>query len=436
MHKQRALRLPLDVTVFMRRVPNPRFLTTLALTNLLACTGSDTPSETAATTTSAASTGDTATDESSGDTTAASADADTAATEPETVDYRTAGPHPVGNLRITLPDASGNRELPVEIWYPADTSAATDADLGHPLEDFVPDEPQHSQLAELVANAPPECTRGQTRSADNATPAGSEPFPLIVMSHCHQCTRFSLLTIVERLASHGFAVVAPDHIDNTLFDGIADTGVGVSAEFLLVRSADISRVLDVVLDAEAPEVPESLRGRFDTDRVGMLGHSFGAVTTGRVLQEDDRVRAGVAIAAPLENPLLPGVSLESIDEPLLLLLAQEDNSILEIGNGLIRSNFQAAAPPTWLVEFADAGHWSFSDICDIVDDLQPGCGEGVRQTRPGTAFTYLDNAMARDIAASYVTLFFAAQLLGDLAADVALDVGEPEDVVTVTVRRE
>ncbi|MBL4683681.1 MAG: hypothetical protein JKY37_03760, partial [Nannocystaceae bacterium] len=133
---------------------------------------------------------------------------------------------------------------------------------------------------------------------------------------------------------------------------------------------------------------------------------------------------------------LPGVSLESIDEPLLLLLAQEDNSILEIGNGLIRSNFQAANPPTWLVEFADAGHWSFSDICDIVDDLQPGCGEGVRQTRPGTSFTYLDNAVARDIAASYVTLFFAAQLLDDITADAALDVGEPADVVTVSVRRE
>jgi len=419
-------------------VPSCAALATAAL--LAACGGSDDASAGADTSTAASDTG------TAGTTAAPTTGADTAdsgdttsgadSTGASGTDFDAPGPHPVGNVRIVIQDADGGRELPVEIWYPADASAAADAEAGVPLADFSPDEPEHTQLADLVAAAPPECTRAQTRSAPDALPADVGPYPLIVFSHCHECTRYSTLTVVERLVSHGFAVAAPDHVGNTLFDGIAGTGVDIGGEFLTVRAADIGRVLDVVLDADATEVPESLRGRFDADTVGMFGHSFGSVTVGRVLQDDDRVQAGVAIAAPVENPLIPGVSIDAIDEPLLLMLAQEDNSIMEVGNNLLRANFEAAAPPVWLVEFQDTGHWSFTDICDIVDGFQPGCGDGIRQTRPGAEFTYLDNDLVRETTARYTTRFFAAHLLGDADADAALDEAAPADVVTVSVRRE
>jgi dienelactone hydrolase len=355
---------------------------------------------------------------------------------PSDPDYGQPGPHPVGHARIVIDDASGMRSLPVQLWYPADPAEIAAADAGVPLEEFEPRGPERELLAGLVADAPAGCTRAQTRSAADAVPAeGTDPWPLVVFSHCHECVRFSLFSIAERLASHGFAVAAVDHVGNTLYDAQAGNGVPLTSEFLAVRATDVARVLDVLLDASAPELPAALAGRFDAERVGAMGHSFGAVTTGRVLQDDDRVRAGLVIAAPLESPLLSVISLLEIDEPMMMMLAQEDNAILEAGNDFVRSNFAEANPPVWLVEFADAGHWSFSDVCGLVPQFGPGCGEAERQT-DGTPFTYLDNELARDITATYAARFFAAQLRDEAEADAALDVADPEEIVTVSVRRE
>lgn len=373
---------------------------------------------------------------SAADTTAGTQDEGTTGDPPE-IDYGQAGPHPVGHARIEIDDASGTRVLPVELWYPADAADAEAAELGVPIEEFEPPGPLRDQLAALVAEAPAGCTRTQTRSAAEALPdLAAAPYPLVVFSHCHQCLRFSSFSVAERLASHGFAVAGVDHVDNTLYDGLAGTGVEISEAFLAVRASDVARVLDVLLDQGAAEPPPELVGRFDATRVGAMGHSFGAATIGRVLQDDDRVRAGLVIAAPVQSPLLPGSMLADIAEPMMMLLAQEDNAILEVGNNFMRSNFDEANPPVWLVEFADAGHWSFSDVCGLVPEFDPGCGEGERQTDPGTPFTYLDNELARDVTATHAARFFAARLRDEAAADAALDVADPAEIVTVSVRRE
>lgn len=403
--------------------------------------GEDDPSEDTSTGTPSTTEGSTSTTEgstSAADTTLGTSEEGTTTGDPPLdADYGQPGPHPVGHTRIEIDDASGTRMLPVEIWYPADPAEAEAAEAGIPLEEFEPPGPQRELLAGLVADAPAGCTRTRTRSAAGAVPAETEaPYPLVVFSHCHQCVRFSSFSIAERLASHGFAVAGVDHVNNTLYDGLAGTGVDISAEFLAVRATDVARVLDVLLDPAAVELPPELAGRFDAARVGAMGHSFGAATIGRVLQDDDRVGAGLVIAAPVDSPLLPGSSLAAIGEPIMMMLAQEDNAITEVGNDFLRSNFADANPPAWLVEFADAGHWSFSDICGLVPEFDPGCGEGVRQTEPGTPFTYLDNELARGITASYAARFFAAQLRDEAAADAALDVADPAEVVTVSVRRE
>jgi dipeptidyl aminopeptidase/acylaminoacyl peptidase len=62
-------------------------------------------------------------------------------------------------------------------------------------------------------------------------------------------------------------------------------------------------VLDTLLDPRARVVPSGLRGRIDRTRVGAYGHSFGGLTTGLLVEQDARVRAGVAIAVPIAIPL-------------------------------------------------------------------------------------------------------------------------------------
>jgi dienelactone hydrolase len=305
------------------------------------------------------------------------------------------------------------RVLDVEMWYPAEQAGPTQSILDFPVSSQ-----EREALAQLLEEAPANCTTRPTRSAASPAPAtDTGAWPLVVFSHCFECMRYSVFTLAERLASHGFAVAAPDHAMNTLFD----SGAMIDTAFLAIRASDISAVLDELLLDNSQALPEFLLGRFDATRVGVAGHSYGAVTAGKVLQDDARFRAGMIIAAPVESPVLPGVAVANIEEPMLFMIAREDNSITELGNIVLRANFDAAPAPAWKVEVADAGHWSFSDIAGIIPGFSAGCGEGERQTAPGEAFNYIDNETAREIVSAYGVRFFASQLRGDDAAAAELD---------------
>jgi dienelactone hydrolase len=339
------------------------------------------------------------------------------------ISYDEQGPYPVGNQTISVMNASQGRMLDVEIWYPANTAVS-----GQSILDFSVNEGERDALQQLLADVPQNCTRRETNSSASPEPIASPTkLPLVVFSHCYECTRYSLFSLAERLASHGIAFAAPDHAMNTLFD----SGAMINVEFLATRASDISAVLDELLIDNSQALPVSLQGRFDATKIGVAGHSYGAVTAGKVLQDDDRFKAGLIIAAPVESPVLPGVIVEQIAEPMLFMLAQEDNSIGLLGNAVMRQNYDVAPSPAWKIEIADAGHWSFSDIARIVPAFDAGCGDGERQSMPGELFTYIDNILAREITAAYGVRFFAAQLLGDGEAELALSVSLDPGVVDV-----
>ncbi len=333
-----------------------------------------------------------------------------------------AGEHGVGTRRATLVDAARQRSLTIQVWYPAAAASG-----GFTVEQFE-DEPRRSTYAGLLAAADPACPSRTAQAQPDATPtAGS--YPMVAFSHCHECTRFSAMTIAERLASHGFVVVAVDHSGNTLWDRLASTGLPLDAGTLELRVADVAFALDRVrLDPAFA----AMAAVIDPAHTGVFGHSFGAVTAGLYAQRFG-VGAAFALAAPMENPLLPGVTITSIAAPLGFLVAREDNSISELGNGLIRGNFERATSPAWKIEVADAGHWSVSDLVGVVPGFAPGCGADERQT-DGQPFTYLDAATGRGIAAAYVTAFFKATLVADAGAEAYLSSPHPAPTVAVESR--
>lgn len=402
-------------------------------------TGSDTgtsgPGPTDATTTGATTSGDATTSATTSGAPTTTDGSETGDTDPApAIDYTLPGPHPVGNARFLLP--AGGRELLVEVWYPADASAAGLAAQGHPIAEFVPAGPDRVAFEDLLAGLSPAGqigTRLQTRSALDAAPAPGGPWPALVFSHCFDCVRFSTFSVAERLASHGFVVAAPDHTGGTLFDALKGDSADIGEDFLQVRRADLGLVLDAMLDANATAVPAPLRGLADPARVGVYGHSFGAATAGRLAQEDPRVRAALPIAAPVENPLFPNTHVADIHVPMLAILAEEDNSIGKLGNNLIGTNFTAQNPPAWLLRVRDAGHWNFTDICGLTAGFSAGCGEGTRQT-DDTAFTYLDIEIGRGIAGAYALAFFDLHLRDNAAARDYLDAPDPANLVTVEVR--
>ncbi len=367
-----------------------------------------------------------------GESAAAKPSSDVSADAHVAEDWTADGPHPVGHVDFVLHDAKRNRDLRVTAWYPAAESARAAAEKGSSLADFYPvDSPEHATLTALLATAP-KCVRATTHSAANAEPAGTL-WPLVAFSHCHTCLRFENTTVNERLASHGIAVVAPDHTGNTLFDFLVGTSATLGVGFLQTREDDLRFVVDQVLDSNNSAIPQAIRGKFDPTRLAALGHSFGGVAIGKVIQDDTRFKCGFAMAVPMAQPLLPGVSMADIHVPVGFILAKEDNSILQIGNNFLLKNYADANPPAWLVQVADTGHFSFADIAGIVPSFNAGCGAGKRMADQ-SAFEYLDNVTARQIAARVVGAFFAENLLGQASANAAIIAAEPPGVVTATQR--
>ena len=330
------------------------------------------------------------------------------------------GPHEVGTTRFELVDTARGRTLVTQLWYPTATPAA---DV--PTE-MLEAEPHRTQYAQLLAAAP-DCPRRTAHVAlDAPADASGGPYPLIAFSHCHDCVRFSEMTVAERLASHGFVVVAVDHTQNTIYDHLAGMEVTLGSDFDTIREGDVEFAIDQVLAGATPIAAADV----DATKLGVFGHSFGGVTAGLVAQDDARIGAALAIASPMDNPLIPGVSIANLHVPLGFFVAVEDNSITEIGNKLIREqNFDMASVPVWKWEVADAGHWSFSDVDGAADIFMAGCGAGTRQTN-GDPFTYLDPPTGRAIAAAYVTAFFEAELLGQDGARAYLDTARPAQVST------
>lgn len=335
------------------------------------------------------------------------------------------GAHVPAHRTISL--TRGDRSFSVEIWYPAasDTAASNE-----PIESYAVREIDRTRYAGLLAKSPASCASRTLHAARDAVPAEGT-FPLLVFSHCHECTRFSSASLAEHLASHGFAVAAPDHAGNTLFDALDGTPLPLDSSTLRLRADDVKAVLDALLDPASASVPEPLRGRFDGSKIGVYGHSFGSVTTGLVAQEDVRVKAAAGLAAPMENVFLPGVSIAALKVPLLFLVAAEDNSITELGNANIRDNFEKSPGAAWKVEIAEAGHWSFSDVAGLNEGFMPGCGSAKRQTDPSKVFSYLPAPEGVAIARAELAAFFKAQLLGDAKAREWLDAARTDARVTV-----
>ena len=329
------------------------------------------------------------------------------ASEPALGDPGDFGPYAIGHVGLTLLDTSRNRSLPVEAWMPVQVSALGPDDVA----DFETGA-RRATLEALLAEAA-TCTTQGTRARPGGTLARAR-LPLIVMSHCHGCVRWWMFSVAEHLASQGFAVIGVDHTGNTVFDAVAGSMLPLNKDTLATRIADVRFVLDRVLAAD-PAFPAPLTAAIDAAHIGLIGHSFGAVTVGGVAQVDDRVRAVAALGAPMDNPLLPGVDAAAIHQPTLMALLVEDNSIGSIGNDFLQANYDELPGPAWLMRVADAGHFSLSDIAGLRPELSAGCGTATAMTTQ-KPMRYPAPSEIRAVIGTALAAFFRAHLNGEAAA--------------------
>jgi predicted dienelactone hydrolase len=220
-------------------------------------------------------------------------------------------------------------------------------------------------------------------------PREGGPFPVVVLSHGGGGNRDANFAQAHHLASHGFAVLCTEHpgsntdvlVRGGRFTENLKTMSRDSVE-VLGRPKDVSFVLDRA--AEWDKNHETLRGRLDLERVGMMGHFFGAYTTlvvcgarpaldwltpavppGKGLApdlSDPRVLCGVALSpqGPGE-PFFTEESYATLRTPLLGITGSRD-----VQQGLEPENRRrgfALWPPgnKVLVWLANADHLAFSD---------------------------------------------------------------------------
>jgi predicted dienelactone hydrolase len=360
---------------------------------------------------------------------------DALATPPEPVNPWSVGPYTPAHATVVFEDPERDRVLTVEIWYPSEGSEPK----GDSTASFEMENGPRAALELLLEAAPQECPTRQTIATRNGVPATAlGPRPLVLFSHCLNCGRYSSFSLAQRLASHGMVVVAGDHAGALPFiDG--PTGEDLDADQLGVRTADVLGLLDAAIDGTLFDQSPILAGlAVDPDRIGAFGHSFGAVTTAKVAQEDPRVQAIAGLTAPMASILFPSVSMSEISVPLLLVLAEEDNSIMEIGNEWIRNNAAAANPPVWRVDIADAGHWSVSDLCGLTEAFFAGCGADTRHSegRAGESFEYVSVARGIEVVQRYLATFFLGHLTQNPEALALLEAPPEEEGVTVDSRLE
>lgn len=183
------------------------------------------------------------------------------------------GKHLVGvtSLRITNPaqlnlltQQKQDREMLLELWYPAESTLPTGVAAKPATYDNVT---KSHQPFSIQANA--------LRDAKAKT---DQKYPLVVLSHGYVGYRTLMFYLAEHLASHGYVVAAIDHPQSTNaeVDAIKAPYAGFPAT-LYHRSRDQQFVLSYFR-----EHPKVLEGVINTDAAAVIGYSmggYGAINT-------------------------------------------------------------------------------------------------------------------------------------------------------------
>jgi predicted dienelactone hydrolase len=251
-----------------------------------------------------------------------------------------------------------DREITVEVWYPA----AEGTEAGGSYTALLRDGVTEVQL------------RG--RAARDAAPAAQGAFPLVLVSHGYPGNRFLMSHLAENIATKGYVVASIDHPDSTYDD------MGPFGSTLVNRPHDQAFVLDRMAGLDDP-----IGAITDGDTAAVIGYSMGGygalVLSGAGLTDtfralpyappqqlleinamgsetlaalpDERVRAVVAIGPWGRNrEAWDAEGLSAIDTPLMLIAGGVDDVS---GYEAIRSIFmETTRTERHLLTFDNANH--------------------------------------------------------------------------------
>jgi len=303
------------------------------------------------------------------------------------------GPYAVGTMRKEL--ERGRSAAVLSIWYPGEPAVGMLPEpwfeapyVQHLVERFGPG---MAILSQVHGHSIPGLSLLTT----------STPWPALVFSHAYAENRDSHRDLCEELASHGFIVVAMDHLDadsSVLADGTVVRPRGDIWNNLPSRVAEARFVLDQLTEWNMTD--PFWAGRIDLERLGAFGSSLGGETAAELGRVDGRCRSVAVIG--LEPFWAFYLDSAPLNKPTLLLL---EETVEDIVSGDIHINnpalhlFQMSPGPAYYLRIEGTQHHSLSGLARVV--------------APHVAGGTTDNWRAASIAARYLVSFFRKHLLED-----------------------
>ena len=296
----------------------------------------------------------------------------------------------------------------------------------------------------LVAWYPTDETRGESPLfqredvyLDAALSVMQETYPVLLYSHGTKGFAEDSYMLMERYASHGFIVVALDHMGDTT----ANRNDQRPTEMYAWRSLDISAIIDWLT---APGGEHLFSGKTD-QRFALTGHSYGGYTTflsaGASFSDDafEDCRQGVSNAfCSSMTPEYEARMKEGFRDPRLLAVmpiaagnsyelgpqgvADIDIPTMMVTGGLDKNcSEERHGDPYWAaldgeedvrVQLTTAGHHTFTLTCEFF--------AGLGQDDNGCTDANIDPELGQNLTAGYVLSFAWKHLDGSSAYDSIL----------------
>jgi predicted dienelactone hydrolase len=234
---------------------------------------------------------------------------------------------------------------------------------------------------------------------------------MVVFSHGSGGTRVGYVFFTEFLASHGFIVVAADHIGNSRYtivnNQVVKAGGPRSQASAKDRPKDVSFLIDAMTRMNNG-ADSRFAGRVDLDKIAAAGMSFGGSTTENVVEMERRVKAGIMLA-----PGGPTGDRTNFTTPIFMMIGTEDATLREQGNARNRTYYEVSKGPRYFVEIKDAGHYTFTSVDQYNPNYGNGIGKGKRvNTAPDHDVTYLPPDQSHKIIDAYSLAFLSVYVRG------------------------
>jgi predicted dienelactone hydrolase len=211
-------------------------------------------------------------------------------------------------------------------------------------------------------------------------PTNTAPAPVVLFSHGLGGSRAGSVFLGEHWAARGYVAVFLQHPgsddsvwkDEPMGQRMRAMSQAASLKNFLLRVYDVPAVLNQ-LEIWNKDKTNGLAGRLDLKKIGMSGHSFGALTTAAVSGEtlpvdgqkftDPRIQAAVVFSPSTPRDISAGKAFGAVKIPWLLMTGTKDVS--PIGNVDVKSRL-AVYPalhgaPKYEVVLNNAEHSVFTD---------------------------------------------------------------------------